>query len=274
MKKTVIFTDLDGTLLDEASYSFHEALSALSLISSSGIPLILCSSKTRAELQIYRKRLDNAHPFISENGGGIFIPHGYFKAPVEAEESNGFQLIRLGTPYAEIRKQFVSLREQLHAKVLGFSDMSSSEVAALTGLAEDEAALARRRDFDEAFVFDGPPDESFLRAIEASGLRWTQGRIFHIMGNHDKGRAVNILISLYRQEYDGVSSVALGDSLNDLPMLMAVEHPVLVRHKDGSFDKRIAIPDLLKTQLSGPAGWNEAVLRLLTHGADKESEIG
>jgi hydroxypyruvate reductase len=268
MKKTIIFTDLDGTLLDEANYSWQEALPALSLISSGKVPLILCSSKTRAELEIYRARLDNAHPFISENGGGIFIPHGYFKAPIESEESNGYQLILLGAPYAEIRKQFVRLREQMHAEVRGFADMSIAEVAALTGLPEDEAVLARQRDFDEAFVFEGPPDKRFLSAIEASGLSWTQGRIFHVMGNHDKGRAVNILKTLYKQEFGGVSSMALGDSLNDLAMLKAVERPVLVRHKDGSFDTRIEISDLLQTRLPGTAGWNEAVLKLLAHKPD------
>ncbi|MFZ5523332.1 MAG: HAD-IIB family hydrolase [Pseudomonadota bacterium] len=268
MKKTIIFTDLDGTLLDETSYSCQEALPALRLISSGGIPLILCSSKTRAELQMFRKHLDNSHPFISENGGGIFIPQGYFTAPLEAARLNGYQMIPLGFPYPEIRKQFVRLREQLHAKVRGFADMSIAEVAALTGLAEEDAALARQRDFDEAFVFVGPPDEGFLRAIEASGLRWTQGRIFHIMGNHDKGRAVNILMSLYEQQYGEVASMGLGDSLNDLTMLMAVERPVLIRHNDGSFDTRIVIPDLLKTQLPGPAGWNETVLHLLAHQPD------
>ena len=273
MKKTVIFTDLDGTLLDEATYSHAEALPALSLIAKGGTPLILCSSKTRAELQMYRKRLDNSHPFISENGGGIFIPRGYFTSPIEAEESDGYQLVLLGTPYAEIRKQFVRLREQLHAKVRGFADMSIAEVAALTGLPEDDAALARQRDFDEPFIFEGPADESFLRAINASGLRWTQGRIFHIMGNHDKGRAVNILMSLYRRQFGSVASIALGDSLNDLPMLMAVDRPVLVRHQDGSFDTRIVIPDLLKTQLPGPAGWNETVLQLLAHGSDEEFPV-
>jgi len=268
MKKIVIFTDLDGTLLDEASYSYQEAQPALETISSAGIPLIFCSSKTRAELEAYRAHLENAHPFISENGGGIFIPQGYFNAPFEAEESDGYQLILLGTPYAEIRKQFARLREQLHAKVRGFADMSVAEVASLTGLSEDDAALARQRDFDEAFVFEGPPDQSFLRAIETSGLHWTQGRIFHVMGNHDKGRAVNMLIALYKNQFGGVTSIALGDSLNDKTMLMAVERPVLVRHNDGSFDTRIVIPDILQTKLPGPAGWNEAVLQLLAgrHG--------
>lgn len=267
MKKTVIFTDLDGTLLDAATYSHAEALPALELIAAGGTPLILCSSKTRVEMEACRLQLGNIHPFISENGGGIFIPQGYFSAPLEAKAAHDYQMILLGTPYAKIRGHFVHLREQLHAKVRGFADMSVAEVAALTGLSEGEAALARQRDFDEAFVFEEAVDENFLRAIEASGLHWTQGRIFHIMGDHDKGRAVNILVSLYRQQYGEISSIALGDGLNDLPMLKAVEHPVLVRHPDGSCDARIAIPHLLKTRLPGPAGWNETVLQLLREPA-------
>jgi len=271
MQKAILFTDLDGTLLDATSYSFEDALPALNLIRERGIPLILCSSKTRAEIAAYRERLDNAHPFISENGGGIFIPYGYFLAAVEAEEANGFQLIRLGMPYPEIRNRFVRLREQLQAKVRGFADMTVAEIATLTGLAEDEAALAKQRDFDEPFIFEGEPDENFLHAIEAGGLRWTQGRIFHIMGMHDKGLAVDILMSLYRPQFGALTSIALGDSLNDLPMLMAVDHPVLVRHQDGSCDQRIAMIGLLRTQLPGPAGWNEAVLQLLAHECERNA---
>jgi glycerate 2-kinase len=271
MKKTIIFTDLDGTLLDEATYSSAAALPALGMVADGGIPLILCSSKTRAELEAWRVLLNNTHPFICENGGGIFIPRGYFSFPVEAEQTKGYQLIRLGTPYAEVRKQFVSLREKLHTKARGFSDMSIAEVAALTGLSEEDSALAMQRDFDEPFIFEGEPDKSFLHAIEASGLHWTQGRFFHIMGSHDKGRAVNILVSLYRKKYGGVTSIALGDSLNDLAMLREADRPVLVRHADNSFDTRISIPGLLKTQLPGPAGWNETVLRLLEDAPEADS---
>ena len=90
MKKTVIFTDLDGTLLDAADYSYAEAQPALGQVAESGTPLVLCSSKTRAELEVYRKRLANAHPFISENGGGIFIPIGYFSVSIDAERSAGY----------------------------------------------------------------------------------------------------------------------------------------------------------------------------------------
>ncbi len=73
MPKTVIFSDLDGTLLDAVRYSFNDALPALSLIQAHGVPLVLCSSKTRAEIEACRQRMHNFHPFITENGGGIFI---------------------------------------------------------------------------------------------------------------------------------------------------------------------------------------------------------
>lgn len=263
MPDTIIFSDLDGTLLDAADYSFAAAKPALGLIRARGIPLVLCSSKTRAEIEEHRRRLNNEHPFIAENGGGIFIPQGYFTVPFEAETFDGYRLVRLGTPYAEIRRRFVALRDRLGAKVRGFADMTDREVAGLTGLSPGEAALAKRRDFDEPFVFDGPHDESFLRAIEDSGLHWTQGRFFHILGDHDKGRAVNLLKSLYRREYGAVASIGLGDSLNDLPMLQAVGRPVLVRKADGGFDARVDLPGLLKTQQPGPLGWNDAVLQLL-----------
>ena len=111
MAKTIIITDLDGTLLDSATYSFRPALPALSLIRARNIPLILCSSKTRAEMEEIRRQLNNNHPFVTENGGGIFIPHGYFPIPIDAVESGGYRLITLGMPYADIRRHFVSLRE-------------------------------------------------------------------------------------------------------------------------------------------------------------------
>jgi hydroxypyruvate reductase len=263
MQDTIIISDLDGTLLDSADYSFAAALPALAVIRARGVPLVLCSSKTRAEIEVCRRRMDNEHPFIAENGGGIFIPRGYFSAAFEAEGFDGYRLVRLGTPYAEIRRRFVALRERLGAQVRGFADMTNEEVMELTGLSPEEAVLAKQRDFDEAFVFDGTPDESFLKAIEADGLHWTKGQFFHILGDHDKGCAVSILKSLFRREYGAVASIGLGDSLNDLPMLQAVDRPVLVRHADGSYDARIELPGLIKTQRPGPGGWNDAVLQLL-----------
>jgi mannosyl-3-phosphoglycerate phosphatase len=123
-RRLIIITDLDGTLLHPRTYSFEEAILALELIRKRDIPLVICSSKTRAEIEVYRKRLNNGDPFISENGGGIFLPAGYFSFNTSDTRQDGYEVITLGSPYAEIRKRFVAVREQLGIAVRGFGDMS------------------------------------------------------------------------------------------------------------------------------------------------------
>lgn len=261
--RLIIVTDLDGTLLHSRTYSFDAARPALALVREKGIPLVLCSSKTRAEIEVYRARLDNSHPFVSENGGGVYLPRGYFPAHPVDDTDDGYEVIPFGLRYAEIRGRLAALRSRRGIAVRGFGDMSDEQVAALTGLSLEEAHLAKRRDFEEPFVFAGEPDPQFLRQIEADGLRWTQGRFFHLMGNHDKGKAIRILRGLYAQRDGDVTIVGIGDSLNDLPMLLAADRPVLVRNESGRHDERIDLPALIRTDGIGPVGWNEAVRRLL-----------
>lgn len=263
MPKIVIFSDLDGTLLHPKTYSFAEAQSALQEIRKRNIPIVLCSSKTRAEIEECRRRLNNDHPFISENGGGIFMPRGYFPFNTGGEVSGDYIAILLGATYEQIRNEFVRLRERLHAHVMGFGDMTVEEIVTLTGLPRSEAALAKEREFDEPFVFEGTPDERFLKAVEETGLGWTRGRLYHIMGGSDKGKAVRMLKRWYEGEYDRIVTIGLGDGLNDLPMLRETDHPVLVRNEDGSWDPDVDLPGLIRTWGVGPAGWNEAVTALL-----------
>ena len=45
----VIFTDLDGSMLDAETYSFQAARPALQKLKKKQVPIILCTSKTRAE---------------------------------------------------------------------------------------------------------------------------------------------------------------------------------------------------------------------------------
>jgi len=133
----------------------------------------------------------------------------------------------------------------------------------LTKLATTEAELGRQRDFGEPFIFQDKPDEVFLQSIEQAGLHWTQGRLFHIMGNRDKSKAFEILKGFYQQE-DGIfHTIGFGDSLNELLLLKAVDHPVLIRQEKGHHNARIKIPGILKTRFPGAAGWNEAVVFLL-----------
>ncbi len=157
--KLVVFSDLDGTLLDASSYSFEEALPGLRIIREREVPLVICSSKTRREIEHYRMLLNNDGPFITENGGGIFIPAGYFGSGPEdagwtSERVGTYEAIRLGTRYDILREALRELRTE-GFDVTGFGDMSAEEVAQVTGLLHEQAEMAKERDFDEPFIFAG-----------------------------------------------------------------------------------------------------------------------
>ncbi|MFQ5696467.1 MAG: mannosyl-3-phosphoglycerate phosphatase, partial [Terriglobia bacterium] len=50
MPRLIVFTDLDATLLDHQTYSWAAAEPALRRLRLLGIPLVFCTSKTRAEV--------------------------------------------------------------------------------------------------------------------------------------------------------------------------------------------------------------------------------
>jgi len=262
MKKPVVFSDLDETLLERKTYSFEKALPALSMLEEKEIPLVLCSSKTKSEMELYRTRLKNTHPFVVENGGGIYIPENYFEDRYEASDrKDGYDVISLGTRYEVLRKTIEELRTE-GFMLRGFGDMSPEEVSGLTRLTVEEAVLAKNRDFDEAFIFKGDTDE-LRRAITNKGLHLTEGRLFHLIGDNDKGKAVEILKELFIKKYGDAVFIALGDSLTDESMLAMVEYPVLIPKEDSSYDERLSVPNIIKAECPGPEGWNQAVLSLI-----------
>jgi mannosyl-3-phosphoglycerate phosphatase len=270
MEKFVYFSDLDGTLLDYATYSFEKALPALKILKNNGMPLIICSSKTKAEIEYYRKKLGNRHPFVPENGGGIFIPKDYFDFDVrdvhpEVTEESDYTVIRLGARYSDIREAVGSLMAE-GFDLWGFGDMSAGEVAELSGLTVFEAELSKKRDFDEPFLFQGSEEDEkkLVEAIMRKGFNCTKGRFFHILGDSNKGTAVSVLSDLYRRQMGDIITVGLGDRPNDFPMLQRVDVPVLVQQPDGNYAEDLDVPGLIRAGGIGPEGWNKAVLDILS----------
>ncbi len=75
---TLIFTDMDGTLLDHHTYSFEAAKPTLTSLAERNIPVIPTTSKTFVELLELRETIGLTGPFIVENGAAAYIPHGFF----------------------------------------------------------------------------------------------------------------------------------------------------------------------------------------------------
>jgi len=262
----IIFTDLDGTLLDSETYSYGKSLAAMNRLKGNDIPIIFCSAKTRAEQEVYRCELELFHPFIVENGSAIFIPRAYFPFPFEYyKAADDLLVIELAIPYSRVRKLLAKIGKENDFCFIGFGDMSAAEVAEITGLDLESAKLARQREYDEPVRFDssGEKDLSkFLAKIREAGLNWSYGgRLYHVMGSGGKGKAVEILAGLYRKLWGDIRTVGLGNGLNDLPMFSHVDIPILVQKRDHSWED-MNLPRLRKVQGVGPEGWSRAIVEI------------
>ncbi len=272
----ILFTDLDGTLLDKETYDPGPSLGALARCREADIPVIFSSSKTGAEMRLYHERYAShpAVPFIAENGGGVFLPLDHWEAPPGGEREGRFWKVTLGARHEDVLRVLVEAAGNLGLSVRPFSEMTPEEISRRTRLPLEEARLAGRRDFDEPFWIDGEGHGDTLaaldKAIEESGMRLTRGgRCFHVHGVSDKGRAARYLQERYEEVAGRVLSAAVGDAANDLPMFRAVDRAYLVKQVDESHDPDIPREENIRFMPGvGPFGFSQAVDDLLTDGRD------
>ncbi|HET8721342.1 MAG TPA: HAD hydrolase family protein, partial [Nitrospira sp.] len=153
----VVFVDLDGTLLDTDAASWEAAAPAVEALRNHGIPVILVSSKTRAEVESLRREIQHQDPFIVENGAAVFIPHRLFSFPLERVRAKAsYEVIELGMPYHMLRDVLKQIEDAVETPLHGFGDLSVDDIMELTGLSRSDAALAQMREYGEPFVLEGP----------------------------------------------------------------------------------------------------------------------
>jgi len=270
-KKIVVITDLDGTLLDQRTYSCEPSLPAVARLRELKIPLVLCSSKTAAEIIPLQRELGLKDPFICESGGAIYFPRRYFEFPVAGlKPKRLFDVIEFGKDVAHLREALQQAARSGGFRVKSFGSMTFHEIMFLTGLTMDQAVYARQREYDEPFFIESGDAEKLMATLREKGLAITKGdRFYHLTGGHGKGEAVKKLLDLYRRQCGCLVSVGLGNSANDLPLLRETDIAVLVRNPDGRWDAEVTthLPSVTRTDGIGPNGWREAIDNLL----DRES---
>ncbi len=267
----IIFTDMDGSLLDHYTYSHEEASRLLNWLSANHIPVIPCTSKTRAEMEKLRIQLQNDHPFIVENGAAIYIPDvSLLKDKSEVIERHNMYV----KEFVERREHWQSLLQlpdlHLNEAYISFEQAGFEGIMQMTGLSEENARLASQREYGEPIKWVGTQDqfEQFEKHIvHCGGQLLKGGRFIHISGDSNKGIALNWLLKQYRHYYqnDNIVSVALGDSHNDIAMLEAVDHAIVIRspaHELPTVNAKNS-QDVYITQQQGPRGWVEGVTRVL-----------
>jgi mannosyl-3-phosphoglycerate phosphatase family protein len=231
----------------------------------------LVSIGTRAELEPLRRKIEHGHPFITESGGGLFIPDGYFAKRLEGAVRHGrYFSVAFGRPYADAVTAAEELAEESGANIVGYAQMTAREIARNTGESLRQAELARQREFSERFFFAGGSEAvlaKFERQAREHGWDAIPGDPFwELRSGNDEGRALRHLMRLLRDSlHTRLRAVAIGSSARDLPLLSAADQAVVLPRRAGEFDPLLSsrLAKGIQGDASGPAGWNQAVLKAL-----------
>ncbi len=258
----IIFTDLDGCLIETENFSFRGAEEALELIRKrDDILLVPVTSKTETEVKFWLDKLGMRVPFIPETGGAIFFPEGFLSENAGFENRNGFKILRFSPPLENFYRCLDKMKKT-GLVVVPITDMDVDEIVKRTGLPREQALMAKKREFSLPFaLLHGDESIAYRIAEEKGFILWKGGWFFHLDGS-DKGRAVAAFRKVVEREYGPVTTIGIGDSFVDVSMLLEVDIPVLIPRKSKRLPN-LPRSDVLVAPAPGPVGWNEVVLRLL-----------
>ena len=263
MSDTLVFSDLDGTFLDHHDYGYGPALAVFESLRAQGIPVIWNTSKTLAEMLVFREPLNPDTPFVVENGAAVYLPEHALPLIDRSElrtvdTSTGLLFEKsFGMHLGELEPYMA----QWHGRYAfrAFSEMSTEDVMDCTGLSEAQATLARQRGFSDPFLWQDSEEAArrFLDDLDSLGLRGVRGgRFLHVSGHHDKGQAMIWLRDGYALGRQNLPRcIALGDGHNDLPMLARADFAVVIPSATG---QTLALPEELSGCVApepGPGGW-------------------
>lgn len=248
----LVFTDLDGTLIDHDTYRWEAAKPALDALRRIGAGVVLASSKTAPEISALRVDLQlEDWPAIVENGSGVLPPQT--------------RVVSDGGRYDELRAVLDALPADLRSLYQGFGDLGPKQVAQITGLSPQSAVLACERAFSEPGLWHGDDaqKQDFIAALAEHGVIAQQGGRFLTLsfgGNKaDQMRAIT-------QRYAPEMTVALGDAPNDIAMLETADLGIVVANPHSARLPELAGENLgriMRSTLIGPRGWNDSILTLL-----------
>lgn len=264
--QVIVITDVDDVLF-EPKVRLGQSIAALRRLSREGMPVILWSSGTRAELEWVRAELGNAHPFFVENGSALYLPRGYFPViPLVAYDVGDHHVIEFGCSQQRAAGKLQTVATQLGIAVTRFSDRSVCGIAAQYGISLTRARRATLRQHDEPFqVLDAIPLSRMrlMRGLRRAGLFVTTSDHYdHVNGVADPGTGLHLLRSLYEGPSNGgVITVGFGSAANHVPLLREADIPVVVQRTDVRVASRLLrkVPTARETAVPGPVGRSDAV---------------
>lgn len=264
MTQIILFTDLDGILLNNEADNDITTRPLIQKLKALKIPIIPVTSKTRAEVVPLRQDMGLSDPFITENGGGIFIPKD---APFDnppGELDGDYYVVALGCPYVQARAGLRVIANNLQHSLLGFGDLTIERLQKRTGLTATEAQQTKAREFSEPFITPkAVPAEQLTTAAEEMGFRVVvEDRFSHLLGpNASKATAIKQLVDLYQTLLpagENITTLGLGNSPTDLEMLHSIDIPIVLPGASGPHPQ-LSDKGWQVAPAPGPEGWVSAV---------------
>ena len=251
-----VVSDVDGTLMDH-SYDLSPARETIKKLQKLSIPVILCTSKTASEVKVIRKELNLTDPYIVENGAAIYGE--------SLERVNGE--IILGIKYESLEEILNFISNEIDYKLIPLNNLSDDEATQLTGLKGNSLNLMRDRHWSMPFL--NPPsslEERINICCKKFKVDIFKGnRMSHLLSkNSNKGKAINTL--KHYSNIQNIQIVGLGDSPNDLPLLLNTDIRIVIPGIDGPnlnlLDKLKDYEFILASEPNG-YGWKNEINKLL-----------
>ena len=254
-KKILIFTDLDGSLLDKETFKFDVIKDYFKELVRNGIIIIPNSSKTEAELLDFNEQNNLDLSFIADNGSSI---HRLNK--IHQNLPDKIIISRTKDEIRNIYEENISL--DFKNKITHILELEIEKQQKILELPLDKVKLAIKRDHSLPIKFNGTEIEKneFTKILKNSGLTiQTGGRIMNVCDNVNKSIAMSKALQLIRKQLDDeIITIGVGDNENDIEMIKQTNYPCLVKN-DNFNSSLINIDNLIKSSQLSPLGWADVI---------------
>ena len=270
----IVFTDLDGTLLDHRTYSAAPALERLNQLKSQAIPVIPVTSKTADEVDAICQNVELTQGFIVENGAAIYLPKSVYSTPIEGAQERKNYWVKTFAQSVEKWNIAVERIRKEHAFLFKtFSEMSPRYLSTISGLSVEKSEQALQREFILPIQWLGKVKQKdiFTQLIKDQGGQTLEGgRFLHVSDPCDKSIAAQWFTDFYRKknQLKNTVTIGLGDSQNDKALLEWADWSVIIRSPVKPYLTLNKQNQVLKTERCGPEGWAQALKDIILKTKD------
>ena len=268
MKRFLIFTDLDGTLLDHENYSYGNNKKLISNIISNKNDIIFNTSKTFSEcIKLLKKLKLTNMPFSTENGAVLYFPKKRFKKIKNSSDDGRYWKVRIAKLSS---KKWYQLLKQMQKKYnfLIAKDLSSKILRKYTNLNNTKMMLDREAsqiilwedNFTNLKLFKNEI-KSQKDGVVIKGSRFMQ--ISSICNKRIAKKQISHAYDLQFHDKYSRNTITLGDSKNDIDMLNSSKYSCLIKNSSGKFPKLHSNKkNVFKSSKLAPDGWGEVLYKL------------